>query len=34
VGVIAIEADKTLMLGGDEVDQLCREHKISIVAIQ
>lgn len=33
VGVIAIEADKTLMLGGDEVAQLCREHKISIVAL-
>lgn len=34
VGVIAIEADKTLMLGGDEVAQLCREHKVSIVALK
>ncbi|NWK56076.1 LpxI family protein [Verrucomicrobiaceae bacterium N1E253] len=33
VGVIAIEADKTLMLGRAEVEQLCREHKISIVAL-
>jgi len=33
VGVIAIEADKTLMLGGEEVARLCREHKISIVAM-
>ena len=34
VGVIAIEADKTLMLGGDEVIQLCRDHKITIVALK
>lgn len=33
VGAIAIEADKTLMLGSDEVAALCREHKISIVAL-
>jgi len=34
VSVIAIEADKTLMLGGGEVEQLCREHKVSIVALK
>ncbi len=33
VGVIAIEADKTLMLGGDEVEELCREHNVSVVAL-
>ncbi len=33
VGVIAIEANKTLMLGAEEVKALCQQHKISVVAI-
>ena len=33
IQTIAIEAGKTLMLGGDEVRQMCQEHKISIVAV-
>ncbi len=33
IGVIAIEAGKTLLLGGDEVRALCNQHKISIVAL-
>lgn len=33
VGVIAIEAEKTLLLEGGEVDRLCREHQVSIVAL-
>jgi DUF1009 family protein len=33
VGVIAIEADKTLMLGADEVEELCHTNKVSIVAL-
>jgi len=33
VGAIAIEADKTLLLGVDEVKRLCDEHKVSIVAL-
>lgn len=33
VEVIAIEADKTLMLGAEQVDAMCRENKVSIVAI-
>jgi DUF1009 family protein len=31
--VIAIEAGKTLMLGGDEVKSMCNEHKISIFSL-
>ena len=34
VSVIAIEAGKTLMLGGKEVQEMCDKHKISIVAIK
>jgi DUF1009 family protein len=33
VSVIAIEAGKTLMLGGDEVRAMCDKHKVSIVAL-
>ena len=33
IGVIAIEANKTLMLGGDKVSAMCDEHKVSIVAL-
>lgn len=33
IGVIAIEAGKTLMLGGDVVRAMCDEHKVSIVAL-
>jgi len=33
VAVIAIEADNTLMLGADEIEGLCNEHKVSIVAL-
>ena len=33
IGVIAIEAGKTLMLGGEEVQSMCNEHKVSIVAL-
>lgn len=33
ISVIAIEAGKTLLLGGDEVESMCKEHKISIVAL-
>lgn len=33
IGTIAIEADKTLMLGAEEVERLCREQKVSIVAL-
>ena len=33
VQTIAIEAGKTLVLGGDEVDAMCKKHKVSLVAI-
>lgn len=33
VGVIAIEAGKTLMLGSEQVKDMCDEHKISVVAL-
>lgn len=33
IGVIAIEAEKTLMLEKAKIEQLCHEHKISVVAI-
>ena len=33
IGVIAIEAAKTLMLGAEEVNTMCDEHRISIVAL-
>lgn len=33
ISVIAIEADKTLMLAGDEVKSMCNEHKITIFAL-
>ncbi len=33
IAVIAIEAGKTLMLGGDEVHAMCDEHKVSIIAL-
>ena len=33
ISTIAIEAGKTLMLGGDEVRAMCDKHKISIVAV-
>lgn len=33
IRVIAIEAGKTLMLGGDEVRSMCKEHKVSIIAL-
>ena len=33
ITVIAIEAGKTLMLGGDEVKSMCNEHKISIFSL-
>jgi len=33
VSTIAIEADKTLLLGGDEVFAMCQEHQVSIVAL-
>jgi len=33
IQTIAIEADKTLLLGGDEVSSLCHEHKVSIIAL-
>lgn len=33
ISVIAIEAGKTLMLGGEEVKTMCKEHKITIVAL-
>ena len=33
VSTIAIEAGKTLLLGGDEVAAMCKEHKVSMVAL-
>ena len=33
IQTIAIEAGKTLMLGGDEVRKMCQEEKITIVAV-
>ncbi len=33
VKVIAIEAQKTLLLGGEEVAAMCDEHKVSIIAL-
>jgi len=33
IKTIAIEAGKTLMLGGDEVRAMCDQHKVSIVAV-
>lgn len=33
ITIIAIEAGKTLMLGGDEVKSMCNEHKITIFAL-
>ena len=33
IGVIAIEAGKTLMLAGEEVSAMCDEHKVSILAL-
>ena len=33
IGVIAIEADKTLMLGQEEVESMCNTHKVSVVAL-
>lgn len=33
ISVIAIEAGKTLMLAGDEVKSMCKEHKITILAL-
>ncbi len=33
VSTIAIEAGKTLLLGRDEVTAMCKEHKVSIVAL-
>lgn len=33
IGTIAIEAGKTLVLGGDAVRAMCAEHKVSIVAV-
>ena len=33
VGVIAIEAGKTLMLASEEVSSMCDEHKVSILAL-
>ncbi|MGB1873710.1 MAG: LpxI family protein [Akkermansiaceae bacterium] len=33
VDVIAIEAEKTLMLGAEEVHSMCMENKVSIIAI-
>jgi DUF1009 family protein len=33
IGVIAIEAGKTLMLAGEEVSLMCDEHKVSILAL-
>ena len=33
VQTIAIEAGKTLVLGGDEVDDMCKKHNVSLVAI-
>ena len=33
IGVIAIEAGKTLMLAGEEVSSMCDEHKVSILAL-
>ena len=33
IGVIAIEASKTLMLGAEEVNVMCDEHRVSIVAL-
>lgn len=33
VSTIAIEAGKTLMLGGDEVRTMCADHKVSIIAL-
>ena len=33
VQTIAIEAGKTLVLGGDEVDDMCKTHNVSLVAI-
>ena len=33
IGVIAIEAGKTLMLAGKEVSSMCDEHKVSILAL-
>lgn len=34
IKVIAIEAEKTLLLAGDEVQALCAEHKVSIIALR
>ena len=33
IGVIAIEAGKTLMLASEEVSSMCDEHKVSILAL-
>ncbi len=33
ISVIAIEAGKTLLLGGDEVRSMCKEHKITIFSL-
>ena len=33
ISVIAIEAGKTLMLGAAQVESMCKEHKISIIAL-
>ena len=33
IAVIAIEADKTLMLGQEEVESMCNTHKVSVVAL-
>ncbi|MGB2402364.1 MAG: LpxI family protein [Akkermansiaceae bacterium] len=33
IGVIAIEAAKTLVLGAEQVDAMCDEHRVSIVAL-
>lgn len=34
IGVIAVEAENTLLLGGDEVKAMCAEKRISIVALR
>jgi len=33
IKVIAVEAGKTLLLGGDEVRELCKQKKVSIIAL-
>jgi UDP-2,3-diacylglucosamine hydrolase len=33
IGAIAIEAGKTLMLGRNELESMCEEHKISVIAL-